>query len=134
MDQETLPFQCNLGYQVPRNKAADYVGRERLEWARSEIEAGRYPFRNILVGMALGGRPITDYAPDFWLISDESGGDPVGYVTSPWFAPELGTNIALDDLWGAGFIGDNDAAPTVTMSNNPTVTEGGNSTTVCCMQ
>jgi glycine cleavage system aminomethyltransferase T len=95
MDQETLPFQCNLGYQVPREKAGDYIGRQRLEWVRSEIEAGRYPFSNIMVGMIMAGRPITDYAPDFWLISDEAGGDPVGYVTSPWYAPELQTNIAL---------------------------------------
>jgi glycine cleavage system aminomethyltransferase T len=95
MDQETLPFQCNLGYQVPREKAGDYIGRQRLECVRSEIEAGRYPFRNIMVGMIMAGRPITDYAPDFWLISDEAGGDPVGYVTSPWYAPELQTNIAL---------------------------------------
>ena len=95
MDNETVPFQCNLGYQVPRKKTADYVGRQRLEAMRAEIDAGRYPFRSILVGMILGGLPITDYAPDFWLISDEAGGDPVGYVTSPWYSPELETNIAL---------------------------------------
>jgi len=95
LDHETLPFQCNLGYQVPRKKTADYVGRAKLEAARAEIEAGRYPFKNILVGMTLGGRPITDYAPDFWLISDANAGDPVGYVTSPWYSPELETNIAM---------------------------------------
>ena len=95
MDQETLPFQCNLAYQVPRKKAADYIGKARLEAVRAEIEAGRYPYRQTLVGMELGGQPITDYAPDFWLISADDGGDPVGYVTSPWHSPELGTNIAM---------------------------------------
>jgi aminomethyltransferase len=95
MDQEVLPFQCNLGYQVPRQKTADYVGKASLERARAELEAGRPPFRNILVGMRLGGRPIDDYAPDFWLISDETAGDPIGYVTSPWYSPELACNIAL---------------------------------------
>ena len=95
LDQETLPFQCNLAYQVPRKKTADYIGKARLEAVRAEIEAGRYPFRQTLVGMELGGRPITDYAPDFWLISGDDGGDPVGYVTSPWYSPELGTNIAM---------------------------------------
>ena len=35
-----------------------------------------------------------DYAPDFWLIADTDGND-MGYVTSPWWSPELGTNIAL---------------------------------------
>ncbi|MDE0036871.1 MAG: aminomethyl transferase family protein [Gammaproteobacteria bacterium] len=95
LDQETLPFQCNLGYQVPRRKQADYVGRQALEAARDAMEAGTPPFRNVLVGIVFGGRPVTDYANDFWLISASEGGDPVGYVTSPWFSPELETNIAL---------------------------------------
>ena len=95
LDQETLPFQCNLGYQVPRRKRADYIGREALEAARAAIEAGSPPFRNVLVGIVFGGAPVTDYANDFWLISGAEGGDPVGYVTSPWFSPELETNIAL---------------------------------------
>ena len=95
MDQETLPFQCNLGYQVPRRKRADYIGRSALEAARAAIEAGKPPFRNILVGIVFGGAPVTDYANDFWLVSAADGGDPVGYVTSPWHSPELATNIAL---------------------------------------
>ena len=45
--------------------------------------------------MVLGGKPVIDYAPDFWLISDGTGGAPCGYVTSPWYSPELETNIAL---------------------------------------
>ena len=95
MDAETLPFQCNLGYQVPRTKESDYVGKERLEEVRSLIEAGKPPFKLTLVGLTFGGKPIEDYAPDFWLISAADGGKPVGYVTSPWYSPELGTNIAM---------------------------------------
>ncbi|PWJ14987.1 glycine cleavage T C-terminal barrel domain-containing protein [Jannaschia seohaensis] len=94
MDAETSPFQLNLAYQVPREKAADYIGRAALERARAEIEAGRYPFKLKMVGLAMGGAPITDYAPDFWLISAPGKGR-VGYVTSPWWSPELGHNIAL---------------------------------------
>src|SRR5690606_32229163 len=59
------------------------------------LEAGRYPFKLIMAGFKFGGRPITDYAPDFWLVSAADGGDPVGYLTSPWYSPELGSNIAL---------------------------------------
>ena len=95
MDAETLPFQCNLGYQVPRTKAADYIGKAHLEEVRSLVEAGKPPFKLTLAGLALGGRPIEEYAPDFWLISGADGGKPVGYVTSPWYSPELETNIAL---------------------------------------
>ena len=95
LDAETLPFQCNLGYQVPRAKEADYVGRARLEQVRAEVEAGNPPFKLTLVGMAFEGKPVEDYASDFWLISGADGGDPVGYVTSPWYSPELETNIAM---------------------------------------
>ncbi len=95
MDAETLPFQVNLGYQVPRTKEADYIGRSALEAARAAIEAGTPPYTHTLVGMRLAGKPIDDYAPDFWLIGDAEDGDPVGYVTSPWYSPELGSNIAM---------------------------------------
>ena len=95
MDAETLPFQCNLGYQVPRRKEADYIGKSRLEEVRARLEAGDPPFRLVLVGIRLGGKPIEDYASDFWPISPAGGGDPFGYVTSPWYSPELGTNIAM---------------------------------------
>jgi glycine cleavage system aminomethyltransferase T len=95
MDFETLPFQVNLGYQVPRKKAADYIGKERLEAVREQVEAGNPPYTHQLVGMKLAGKPITDYAPDFWLVSTERDAQPVGYVTSPWYSPELETNIAM---------------------------------------
>ncbi len=95
IDSETLPFQCNLAYQVPRNKEADYIGKTRLEEVRTLIEAGRPPFGLTMVGITFGGLPVTDYAPDFWLISGPDDGDPVGYVTSPWYSPELQLNIAL---------------------------------------
>ena len=95
IDHETAPFQCNLAYQVPRRKQGDYIGRAALERMRAEIDAGRPPFSMMMVGMKLGGKPIDDYAPDFWLVSDTGGGDPIGYLTSPWHAPELGCNIAL---------------------------------------
>ena len=94
MDNETSPFQVNLAYQVPREKKADYIGRAALEAQREEIDAGRYPFKLKLVGLRMGGCPITDYAPDFWLISSLDGAR-VGYVTSPWWSPELECNIAL---------------------------------------
>lgn len=95
IDQETLPFQCNLAYQVPKNKTVDYVGKEKLEAVREQMAAGKPPFNLVMVGLVLGGAPITDYANDFWPVSAASGGDPVGYVTSPWYSPELNTNIAL---------------------------------------
>jgi aminomethyltransferase len=46
------------------------------------------------VGLVLGGHPIVDYAPDFWIIRDTDE-NPIGFVTSPWYSPELETNIAM---------------------------------------
>ena len=94
MDFETSPFQVNLEYQVPRKKSADYIGRAELERQRDRIEAGDYPFRLKLVGLKTGGLPVADYAPDFWLVQDDAGRRR-GYVTSIWWSPELGSNIAL---------------------------------------
>ena len=106
MDFETLPFQCNLGYQVPRKKKQDYIGKAALEKVRGEMEAGNPPFKTILVGLVFGGKPIDDYAPDFWLISGADGGDPIGYITSPWYSPELATNIAMGYVpWGMHAVG-----------------------------
>lgn len=95
MDFETLPFQVNLAYQVPRKKEAAYIGKARLEEVRAQLEAGSPPYRTQLVGLKFGGEPIDDYAPDFWLVGESAEGKPVGYVTSPWYSPELETNIAL---------------------------------------
>ncbi len=95
MDHETSPFQVNLAYQVPDDKEADYIGKETLERQREDIEAGDYPFNMKMVGLKLGGEPISDYAPDFWHVSESDSGTKVGYVTSPWYSPKLQTNIAL---------------------------------------
>ena len=94
MDNETSPFQVNLAYQVPKKKQADYIGKTELERQRAVIDEGGFPFQLKMAGIKLGGLPITDYAPDFWLVQDKDGRR-VGYVTSAWWSPELGVNIAL---------------------------------------
>jgi len=48
-----------------------------------------------MVGITFGGLPVTDYASDFWLIAHTGDSDPVGYISSPWYSPELQINIAL---------------------------------------
>ena len=95
MDHETSPFQVNLGYQVPDDKDADYVGKEALERQQEQIADGEYPFALKLVGLKMAGEPIRDYAPDFWLISDPDTGEECGYLTSPWWNPDLETNIGM---------------------------------------
>ena len=101
MDQQHNPFQCNLGYQVSLsgkgewNKKGDYIGKKALEKMKSDLKEGKKTHKLQLVGLELGGKPIEEYSPDFWLISKEDGGDPVGFITSPWYHPEKGQNIAM---------------------------------------
>jgi len=95
MDTETSPFQVNLDYQVPRRKHGDYIGRKALEEQRERIEVGDYPFALKMVGLTFAGSPVTDHVPDFWLVSGPESNNPVGYITSVWWSPELETNIAL---------------------------------------
>ncbi|AGB37700.1 aminomethyltransferase family protein [Natronococcus occultus] len=95
MDHETSPFQVNLGYQVPDDKEGDYIGKEALERQRERIENGEYPFAYKLMGLKFAGEPVRDYAPDFWLVSDPDTEELCGYLTSPWYNPDLETNIGL---------------------------------------
>ena len=101
MDNEHNPFQCNLGYQVSLSgkgewaKKGDYVGKQALEKMGADLKSGGKPYKLQLVGMEIGGKPIEEYAPDFWLVSPAEGGDPCGFITSPWFHPEKGVNIAM---------------------------------------
>ena len=105
LDHETSPFQVNLAYQVPRNKKSDYIGKAELERQRDVVDSGEAPFKMKMVGITLGGKEITDYAPDFWLVADTDGND-MGYVTSPWWSPELETNIALAWVpWSSSEVG-----------------------------
>ena len=63
---------------------------------KAELQAGKKPYNLQLVGITFGGKPVEEYAPDFWLISPtEKGGEPCGYITSPWYHPEQKRNIAM---------------------------------------
>jgi len=101
MDNQHNPFQCNLGYQVSLsgkgewNKSANYVGKETLEKIKTDLQSDNKPYKLQLVGMTFGGKPVEEYAPDFWLISPAEGGEPCGYITSPWYHPEQKRNIAM---------------------------------------
>ena len=101
MDYQHNAFQCNLGYQVSLSgkgeweKKSDYIGKKALEQMRDDLRNGKKPYKLQLVGLELGGKPIEEYAPDFWLISGEGGGEPIGFITSPWYHPEKKINIAM---------------------------------------
>ena len=101
MDSQHNPFQCNLGYQVSLsgkgewNKKADYIGKQVLEKMRSDLLSGKKPYKLQLVGLEMGGRPVIDFANDFWPIFSTESNEPCGFVTSPWYHPDRKKNIAM---------------------------------------
>jgi aminomethyltransferase len=87
MDWETNPFEVGLGWQIDLSKD-EFIGKEALAKIK---EKG---VEQILVGITMGGNPLTWYNEDFWLIANEKDED-VGFVTSAFFSPSLNTNIAM---------------------------------------
>ena len=89
MDIENNPFEVRLGWQVDLDKKADFIGRDALSKIKTEGVNQR------LVGLELGGEPITWYNEDFYLVKDRDDGNDIGYVTSAFWSPNVGSNIAL---------------------------------------
>ena len=88
MDIENNPFEVRLGWQVDLSKG-DFIGKEALTRIKEEGVKQR------LVGLKVGGEPITWYNEDFYLVKDRDSGDDVGYVTSAFWSPTMESNIAL---------------------------------------
>lgn len=88
MDIETNPFEVGLGWQVDLAKP-DFIGRQAL------LEISNRGVSRRLVGLRLGGEPITWYIPDFLPVHDPVAGREIGYVSSAFYSPKLETNIAL---------------------------------------
>ena len=88
MDVENNPYEVRLGWQVDLSKD-DFIGKQALVRIKEEGVQQR------LVGLRVGGEPIVWYNEDFYLVKDNDTGDDVGYVTSAFWSPALGSNIAL---------------------------------------
>ena len=88
MDIENNPYEVRLGWQVDLDKG-DFIGKEALARIKQEGVNQR------LVGLRVGGEPIVWYNEDFYLVKDNDSGDDVGYVTSSFWSPTQGSNIAL---------------------------------------
>lgn len=88
MDIETNPFEVRLGWQVDLDKD-NFIGKDALAKIKSEGVNQR------LVGLKLGGEPITWYNEDFYLVKNDESGENTGYITSAFWSPTQGSNIAL---------------------------------------
>ena len=90
MDIETNPYEVGLGWQVDLSKD-DFIGKAALQKIKKQ------GVKQKLVGLTMGGSPITWYNEDFWYVTTRAGRE-VGYVTSAFWSPTHNTNIALATL------------------------------------
>ncbi|MEE9301439.1 MAG: glycine cleavage T C-terminal barrel domain-containing protein [Alphaproteobacteria bacterium] len=88
MDIENNPFEVGLDRQVDFSKK-DFIGKAALKKIKKQ------GVKQKLVGLAIGGKPLTWYNTDFYIVKDKNGKTDVGYVTSAFYSPKLETNIAL---------------------------------------
>ena len=88
MDVENNPFEVRLGWQVDFGKD-DFIGKAALAKIKEEGVQQR------LVGIKMGGAPITWYNEDFYLVKGADSDADIGYVTSAFWSPNLQSNIAL---------------------------------------
>lgn len=88
IDIDTNPFEVSLDWMVDFGKE-EFVGKDALLKIREEGVSRK------LVGLKLGGAPVTFYNPDFWIVKDADGASDVGYVTTCFYSPKVGSNIAF---------------------------------------
>lgn len=87
VDIETNPFEVGLDWQVDLSKD-HFIGKEALAKIKEQ------GVEQMLVGIRMGGEPLTWYNEDFYLIADDSDKD-IGFVTTAFYSPSLDTNIAM---------------------------------------
>lgn len=88
MDASTNPYEVGLGALVHLDKI-DFIGKTALERVAADGVTRK------LVGLVLGGQPITWYNTDFWMVMAPNSGGDIGYVTSAFYSPKLETNIGF---------------------------------------
>lgn len=89
IDWEVNPYECGMGWQVDLKRDDDFIGKKALAKVNSEGATHK------LAGLRMGGKPIEWYNSDFYHVFDKEKKELVGYVTSAWYSPTQGCNIAM---------------------------------------
>lgn len=89
IDIEINPYECGMGWQVDLKREDDFIGKKALQKVK---EAG---VTHKLAGLRMGGRPIEWYSADFYHVFDQEKKELIGYVSSAWYSPTQGCNIAI---------------------------------------
>ncbi len=85
IDVETNPYQCGLDWQVDLSKG-NFIGKSALQKIHDQGVSHK------LAGLRMGGEKIDWYPADFYHVYES--GEIVGFVTSAFFSPTQGCNIA----------------------------------------
>jgi aminomethyltransferase len=89
IDIEINPYECGMGWQVDLKRSDNFVGRKALEKVKAEGVTHK------LAGLRMGGKPIEWYNADFYHVFAPDNKTLIGYVTSAWYSPTQGCNIAM---------------------------------------
>lgn len=84
LDESTTPIEADLSWSVPKDKKADYNGKEII---MSQIANG---VSKKLVGLVMLDRNIARHGYEVYF-----NGEKVGHITSGCVSPSTGKNIAL---------------------------------------
>ena len=84
LDENTSPIEAGLRWSIPKNKEADYIGKNVI---LNHIENGG---NKKLLGIKMLDKSIARHGYEVYY-----KGEPVGIVTSGGISPTTGTNIAL---------------------------------------
>jgi aminomethyltransferase len=89
LDWEVNPYECGLGWQVDLKRTDDFIGKKALAKVKEQGVTHK------LAGLRVGGKPIEWYNSDFYHVFDTQKKELVGYVSSAWYSPAQGCNIAM---------------------------------------
>jgi len=94
IDWEVTPYQCGLGWQVDLKREDDFVGKKALKHIK-ENNLTTHKLAGLRINAAGNSRPIEWYNSDFYHVFDQNSMELIGYVTSAWYSPANGCNIAM---------------------------------------
>ena len=84
MDEDTTPIEAGLSWSIPKDKTADYNGRDVIE---KQLKEG---VTKKLIGLKMLDRGIARHGYDVYF-----NGEKTGVITSGCVSPSTGKNIAL---------------------------------------
>jgi len=92
IDIEVTPYECGMGWQVDLKRDDDFIGKKALQ----NIKDNNLTTHK-LAGLRIddGAKPIEWYNSDFYHVFAEDKKTLIGYVTSAWYSPAQGCNIAM---------------------------------------